>query len=44
MIAQYVSIRNDKKALRDFMKDTDVVVKNTESFLDVMSEIGTMHM
>lgn len=41
LVAQYVSIRNDKKALGEFMKDTHIVVKNTESFLDVMSEIGT---
>lgn len=41
LVAQYVSIRNDKKALSDFMKDKNMVVKNTESFLDLMSEIGT---
>lgn len=41
LVAQYVSIRNDKRALSEFMKDTNIIVKNTESFLDVMSEIGT---
>lgn len=41
LVARYVSIGNDKKALGEFMKDTHIVVKNTESFLDVMSEIGT---
>ena len=40
LIVQYLSIRDDKQALREFMRDDRKRIRHVSEFLDMMSSIG----